>query len=126
MTAGVIVPPEQWASFLELATRKNAGREVRIEVLDPSFGDQEEADGVRLVDVAYDAKDDVVIVSAAEGQKEGRTTLRHLVPRPSGISSALLDDGQEVMRISSAEGSTTLLWLKPASNDASSAPQVRR
>lgn len=72
---------QEWPGFLTAVTREMTGTPVTIEVVSREIGTRVEAAAVPLEMIAYDDRDDAVVitVAAADGE-EG--ALRHIVEHP--------------------------------------------
>jgi hypothetical protein len=93
-----------WASELDELTDDHEGDLAIIEVVDQTYGDGEQAEGVPFVYTSYDPKDDVVIV--AVGGRSGRfpVALRHIVTDPVQVEVT-----DNAMRVVSDDGTTTIV-----------------
>jgi hypothetical protein len=60
----------QWVRTLDQLTRDHEGDPVVIEVLDQTYGDNEQAERVPFAYANYDPRDDVVVI--AVGGRSGR------------------------------------------------------
>jgi hypothetical protein len=104
----------EWQSRLEKLTEQHEGAPVTIEVLDQEFGDEEEVEKLPLAYLAFDPKDDVVIV--AVGGREGRfpAVLHHLVEHPREIAVDSYGDGLVAVDIVGADVGHTIVTVHPA------------
>jgi hypothetical protein len=103
----------EWQSRLDELTEQHEGAPVTIEVLDQEFGDEEEVEKLPLAYLAFDPKDDVVIV--AVGGRDGRfpAVLRHLVEHPGEIAVDSFGDGLVAVDIVDGEGGHTIVTIHP-------------
>jgi hypothetical protein len=93
-----------WASELDQLTNEHQGDLVVIEVLDTSYGDGEQAEGVPFAFASYDRKDDVVVLSVGGRSNRFPVALRHLISHPVEI-----DIAEDAMRVESEDGTTTIV-----------------
>lgn len=94
----------QWVRALDQLTRDHEGDPVVIEVLDQTYGDNEQAERVPFAYANYDPRDDVVVI--AVGGRSGRypVALRHMIWHPVEITTAA--DG---MRVADSGGVITVV-----------------
>lgn len=81
------IPKAAWKKFLDDVTEFRAGWLVTLELLDPDYGDQHEADHLPLFTIEYDDEDDTVIVELLKAGDPKEIGLRHLVEHPSSIEA---------------------------------------
>ncbi|WP_225804507.1 DUF5335 family protein, partial [Streptomyces sp. NK15101] len=72
----------RWTAALDELTDAHGGELVSIEVLDPAIGHQYEAERLPFAYLAYDPKDDTVIVAVGGKPPRHPVVLRHMVPHP--------------------------------------------
>ena len=105
-------PPDdrsRWAAALDELTRKHEGDLVTIELLDSTYGANEEVERLPFTYASYDDRDDVVIVAVGGRSARHPVVLRHMVWHPSEVSVA---DG--AMRVVDGEGTATVVTFHPA------------
>lgn len=95
---------KDWAERLDHASRAHDGDLAAIEILDQTYGDEEEAERVPFGYASYDPKDDVVII--AVGGRSGRfpVALRHIVNHPVEV-----DVAESALRVIADDGTVTLV-----------------
>jgi Family of unknown function (DUF5335) len=105
----------EWKSRLEELTDQHEGAPVTIEVLDQELGDEEEIEKIPLAYLAFDPKDDVVIV--AVGGRGGRfpAVLHHLLEHPREIAVDSYGDGLVAVDVVDGDGGHTIVTVHPAS-----------
>jgi hypothetical protein len=91
----------EWTGLLERLTRDHSGDLVTIELLDPTYGDLEEAEHLPFIYATYDPRDDVVVVAAG---KEDSVALRHMIERPAEVSVS-----ERAARVIDADGAATVV-----------------
>jgi len=97
-----------WAERLEEFTRRNAGRQATIEVIDPDIGAQIEETGTPFVGVSFDPRDGRVQIMLGDDGADGR----HLTRTIGGIKAIqVLRDraGRDILlRVAHGRGQTLL------------------
>jgi hypothetical protein len=103
----------EWAGAFDRLTKEHEGQYLTIELLDPEYGDQHEAERLPFAYAAYDPRDDVVIVAVGGNSPRYPVVLRHMVWHPSEVD--LAPDG--AFRVVEQDGTTTLVsfFAGPAS-----------
>ncbi|MCF6523630.1 DUF5335 family protein [Streptomyces sp. JJ36] len=114
MTGSGALERTDWQTALEEITDEHWGHLVSIEVLDPSLGDQYEAERLPFSSLAYDPKDDVVIVAVGGKPPRYPVVLRHMVPHPAEIDVAVRDAAEDAVRVVPPEGAPTLITFHRA------------
>ncbi len=96
----------EWAERLEEFTRRNAGRLITMEVIDPDLGAQIENRNLPLLGVDYDSRDASIHVMLGDPTLEGR----HLTRTVRGATAVQMlhdRDGNDLMlRIAHGRGQT--------------------
>ena len=109
-------PKEDWHKLLDELTKVRAGDDITIELLDPEFGDEFEAERMPLAYMEYDEHADEASVGV--GGRDGRypVVLRHSIEHPTSI---LTDSKPPLLplavQIVGADGSETLVTVLPRS-----------
>jgi hypothetical protein len=111
MTDTSTVDHGQWASLLDRLTKDHEGDYVTIEVLDPTYGDNTEAERLPFQYAAYDRKDDVAFVVVGGKTPQYPVALRHMVPHPTDVSTTA---DPPAVRVVDPEGTTTVVSFFPA------------
>jgi nucleotide-binding universal stress UspA family protein len=97
-----------WAERLEEFTRRNAGRQATIEVIDPDLGAQIEEKGLPFVGVSFDPRDGRVQIMLGDDAADGR----HLTRTIGGTTAIqVLRDrpGRDILlRVAHGRGQTLL------------------
>jgi hypothetical protein len=78
----------EWAALLGRLTKEHEGRLITIELLDPEYGDQHEAERLPFAYADYDPRDDVVIVAVGGNSPRYPVLLRHMIWHPSEVDVA--------------------------------------
>jgi hypothetical protein len=100
-----------WVEQLDRLTKERAGQQVTIEILDPTYGDQSEAERLPFAYSSYDPKDDVVVVAVGGGSSaKYPVVLRHMVRRPTEVD---VDNDAGAVRIVDTDGATTITSFVP-------------
>jgi len=103
----------EWGTVLDEVTTAHSGELVTIEVVDPSIGHQYEAERLPFSYLAYDPKDDVVIVGVGGQSRRHPLVLRHMVPHPKEIDVSTQDVRQAAVRVVDPEDTATLITSFP-------------
>ncbi|MEV0411682.1 DUF5335 family protein [Streptomyces sp. NPDC050448] len=103
-----------WRTTLDEVTAARAGQLVTIEVLDPSIGHQYEAERLPFSYMAYDPKDDVVVVGVGGQAPRYPVVLRHMVPRPQEIDVSTENVPEAAVQVVDPEGTATLITFFPS------------
>jgi hypothetical protein len=104
---------DDWRPFFDTLTKEFQGYDVSIEVLSQDYGDQVEAEKLPFTSIAYDDKDDVVII--AVGGKDGRypVELRHMIEHPQRVlADSLTPEVPWAIEVVGADGSRTIVTLR--------------
>jgi hypothetical protein len=102
----------EWQSRLDELTEQHEGAPVTIEVLDQEFGDEEEVEKLPLAYLAFDPKDDVVIVAVGGRDGQYPVVLRHIVGHPQGILADSLGDDRVALDIVDGDGNHTIVTIQ--------------
>ncbi|MEW2418490.1 DUF5335 family protein [Streptomyces sp. NPDC046866] len=105
-----------WRALLEEVTASHAGELATIEVLDPEIGHQYEAERLPFSYVAYDPKNDVVVVGVGGRPPRYPVVLRHMVPHPKGVDTSTPDVREAAVRVLDPDGTATLITFFPAAD----------
>jgi hypothetical protein len=109
------LPRESWSSFFDELTGERRGDALTLIIDWEQLGEEVEAHHVLLEGMTYDARGDVLEVSALRPSTAGPTVLRHEV---SGPTSVELDSPAGVLptevRITGADGAVTVARLAQA------------
>ncbi|MEV5936563.1 DUF5335 family protein [Streptomyces sp. NPDC093250] len=108
----------EWQSLLDEVTDAHSGDLVTIEVVDPSLGDQHEAEQLPFSYLTYDPKDDVVVVAVGGESPRYPVVLRHMVPHPQSVELSTPDVTEAAVRVVDQEGTATLVTFFPAESGA--------
>jgi hypothetical protein len=101
-------------SFFELLTKEQEGTDVTIEVVGEDFGDQVEVERLPFAYIAYDDKDDVVIVAVGGVSSRYPVLLRHLIEHPQKIySDGTVAEALTTIDIIGDDGAQTLVSFRP-------------
>ena len=108
------LPRDRWQEQLDELTEQFAGGSVTIELLDQEFGDEEEVERLPLAYVAYDPKDDVVIVAVGGQSARYPVVLRHIVDDPQRIAVDPLGEGEDApvgIDVAGGDGGRTIVTI---------------
>ncbi|MDQ1632386.1 MAG: hypothetical protein QOC80_2358 [Frankiaceae bacterium] len=105
------IAPEQraeWQRRLDELTKEQEGTWVTIEVLDPVYGDQTEAERMPFAYATYDVKDDVVIIAVGGNSPRFPVVLRHMIWHPREVD---VTSGADLtaMKVTDADATETLV-----------------
>lgn len=109
-----------WTTALDEVTATHGGELVTIEVLDPSIGHQYEAERLPFSYLAYDPKDDVVVVAVGGQEPRYPVVLRHIVQHPQEVDVLMVDVPEPAVRILDQEDTATLITFYPAESSTKS------
>jgi hypothetical protein len=101
----MVIERGQWAGYFAELSRQAEGYDTTIEILGPDIGDQVEAAGAALQEVAFDAREGI---SVAVGG-----TVRHVVARPARVDVTDETGIPSALRIEDEDGTETLVRLSP-------------
>jgi hypothetical protein len=101
-----------WKSALDRLTEEHEGELVTIQLLDETYGANEEVERLPFVYANYDDKDDVVIVAVGGRAPRYPVVLRHLVWHPTEVDVAT-DDVVTAMRAVDGDGTATVITFFP-------------
>jgi hypothetical protein len=99
----------EWTARLDQLTKNHQGELASIELLDPTYGDLDEAERMPFSYVGYDHKDDAVVVAVGGNSPRYPVVLRHIVSHPTEVS---VDEDETILgavRIADPEGTVTLV-----------------
>jgi Family of unknown function (DUF5335) len=110
------VDRDQWSRVLDQLTERHAGEPIRIEVLDQTYGDQNEVERLPFTYAAYDPKDDVVILAVGGSSPRYPVVLRHMVWHPTEVSITDDESTGTSLRLVEQDASATLVnfYREPA------------
>jgi hypothetical protein len=107
-------PKQDWHKLLDDLTKRRAGDNVTIELLDAEFGDEFEAESMPLAYIEYDEHADEASVGV--GGRDGRypVVLRHSIKHPTAIRTDTDPPTLPVaVQIVGSDGSQTLVSVLP-------------
>ncbi len=102
-----------WAAALDQLTERHTGERVRIELLDRTYGDQNEVERLPFTYASYDPKDDVVIVAVGGNSPRYPVVLRHMIWHPTEVSTTDNETTGTAVRVVDQDGSATLVTFYP-------------
>ena len=105
----------EWTDRLDRLTKEHEGQPVTIELLDPEYGDQHEAERLPFAYATYDPRDDVVIVAVGGNSPRYPVVLRHMIWHPSEVDIA----PEGPFKVVEQDGTTTLVAFYPTESAAS-------
>jgi hypothetical protein len=105
----------EWTARLDQLTKNHEGERVSIELLDPTYGDLNEAERLPFGYVNYDPKDDVVIVAVGGDSPQYPVVLRHIISHPTELSMDEDETARGAVRVVDADGTVTLVSFFPTS-----------
>ena len=99
---------EKWSTLLDEFSKRNEGRDVELEVDDPSIGAQIQATGYKLGGASYDG-DGRVTVILQSGQK-GDTHLTRNIPGVDSVAVSATKGGRDaVLELKHGKGHTLII-----------------
>ena len=113
MTSSPTPDHDEWVLQLDQLTRHRRDQDVSIEVLDPTYGDETEAEHLPFAYTVYDPKDDVVVIAVGGSSAKYPVVLRHMVSHPVEVD---VDDG--ALKVVGKDGTTTIASFHEASGRA--------
>jgi hypothetical protein len=101
---------------LDQLTERHAGEPIRIEVLDQTYGDQNEVEPLPFTYAAYDPKDDVMLLAVGGSSPLFPVMLRHMVWHPTAVSITDDESTGTALRVVKQDASATLVtfYREPA------------
>ena len=99
-----------WSRVLTEFSERHAGELVRIELLDQTYGDQNEVERLPFAYASYDPKDDVVIVAVGGKSPQYPVVLRHMIWHPTEVDTTD-DERTSAVRVVDQDGTATLVTL---------------
>lgn len=105
--------PEEWAPALDAFTRRNAGRNVLLEVDDPEIGAQVTGRGYELVGVTYDRHDRRVEIMIGERNQPRHHLMRSIGNVESIALTVQEGGGPEVLEVRHGRGHTLVMATPP-------------
>jgi hypothetical protein len=116
------IPRESWRPYFDGLSKTMGPVEARVEVAGTELGDQVAAEGMTLVGITYDDRDDVVVIGLdARGARAEE--LQHLVERPQRIFVATGAGSELVIDIEDSADRKTIVRLdRPAALSGGQAP----
>jgi hypothetical protein len=110
MTESSTTDRKEWVDRLDHLTKDRAGQYVAIEVLDPTYGDEPEAERLPFAYSSYDEKDDVVIIAVGGNSPKYPVVLRHMVWHPTEVD---VDMAAGALKVVEKDGTTTIASFFP-------------
>jgi hypothetical protein len=111
MTGTSTVDHSEWTSLLDRLTKDHEGEYVTIEIVDPTYGDNPEAERMPFQYAAYDYKDDVAFVVVGGKTPRYPVALRHMVAHPADVTATM---DPPAVRVVDNDGTATLVSFFPA------------
>lgn len=105
MTPSSTTEHDEWALQLDQLTKDRPGQYVTIEVLDPTYGDETEAERLPFAYAAYDPKDDVVVIAVGGNAPSHPVVLRHMISHPTEVD---VDVDSGALKVVDEDGTTTI------------------
>jgi hypothetical protein len=101
----------RWQAVLDQLTKEHEGKEVTIELLDPTFGDGDEVERLPFAYVNYDRPTDTVIVAVGGRSAAYPVVLRHMIQRPVEVA---VDDSLDIaaLKLVDTDGTATLVSFR--------------
>jgi hypothetical protein len=109
MTETAVIDRDQWPQYFDQLSQEHEGELIRLEVLDQTYGDQNEGERLPFELATYDPRDDVVVLTAGRTD-EGEPALRHTIQHPVEVDVAVTDPAETVLRVV-APANTTLAFF---------------
>ena len=105
----MLIERDRWKEYLAELSRQAEGYAVAIEIFSAELGDQTEVRRARLSELAYDARDGIVVaVSDPSGHEE---LLRHVITEPVRLEATDEVGVPGALLIEEAAGTKTLVRL---------------
>ena len=105
------IPESAWAIELHKFTNRNAGRSTRLEIDSPDFGAQAQELGYPLRGIAYDSRDDRVLITLGDQSSTARH-LTHAIEKAQAIFVLVdLRGRDEAIAIAQKNSQTLLRFL---------------
>jgi hypothetical protein len=98
------VDRSQWAAVLDQVTKDHERESITIEIVDPTYGDNPEAERLPFNYANYDHKDDVVVIAVGGDSPQYPVVLRHIIAKPTEV-----DVADNAVRVVAADGTITLV-----------------
>ena len=106
-----LADPKEWPSRLADLSRRNAGRQVTLEVDDPDFGAQAQATNFPFLGMDYDRTDDRLAIMLGD-QGGGASHITHSIASPVVVEILEGRDGRTAaVRIEEVTGQTLLMFV---------------
>jgi hypothetical protein len=109
MTETAVIDRDQWPQYFDQLSQEHVGELIRLEVLDPTYGDQIAGEHLPFEVATYDPSDDVVVLTAGRTD-DGEPVLRHTIQHPVEVDVAVPDPHETVLRVV-APDNTTLAYF---------------
>ena len=106
MTSSPTIDHDEWVLQLDQLTRDRRDQYVSIEILDPAYGDEPEAEHLPFAYAMYDPKDDVVVIAVGGNTAKYPVVLRHMVPHPTEVD---VDADAGALKVVEKDGTTTIV-----------------
>ena len=104
------IPPERWTQWFDTFTNSNAGRSVRITLIDDELGDETLTSGAALVAIDYDSADKGNDFVISYGDKQAPS--HHTIQAPVRLWQGQDENGLVVsLEIEDESGRHTILSL---------------
>lgn len=103
---------QEWESRLETFTKEHEGAWLAIDVVGREYGAEEEVERLPFSAIAYDPRDDVVIVTVGGLTARDPVALRHMMWHPVEMD---IDDQATppAVRVVEPDGTTTVVTFFP-------------
>jgi hypothetical protein len=112
MTSSPTPDHDEWVLQLDQLTRQRRDQYVSIEILDPAYGDEPEAEHLPFAYTVYDPKDDVVVIAVGGSTAKYPVVLRHMISHPVEVD---VDIDGGALKVVAKDGTTTIASFHEAS-----------
>ena len=109
----MLIEPTRWTEYLDELTRQAEGYVTTIEVMAAELGDQTEARGLPLRELAFDPREGIA-VSVGGTTADHPIILRHVVALPRRLEATDEPGVPAALMIDSEDGVKTLIRLDAA------------
>jgi hypothetical protein len=106
----MLIEPNRWSEYLDELSRHAEGYPTTIEVMAAELGDQTEARGVPLRELAFDPHEGIA-VSVGGTTAEHPIVLRHVIASPRSLEVTDEPGVPSALKVDAGDGTLTLIRL---------------
>lgn len=109
------IQQNEWNNFFNTFSKKHAGWNARVEILNPDIGAQVEAHGLPFGGITYERLKGVNRIEIMVGQKP-EDHISHTITNPSKVMFQTINEMAETLEFETSDGTKTILSVHSSLN----------